>query len=206
EADGVWRPISTREVFGSSHAESQPPVDPKYFIPNRSANPRIEFWIDRPLVWPRKIRELRVSGWCFAMSGDEITDVRARVRKKIFSARFGEMRHDVCLRYDNRPGALRSGFSLNARIPPGHSEFIIEARCGDGPWEGFFAHPIRGSIFGTDSNGEREITSDYARWISCYDRLQEDDAQRIRKQIATFDYSPVISVLLPVYNSNLNWL
>src|SRR5204863_4350393 len=32
------------------------------------------------------------------------------------------------------------------------------------------------------------------------------DVQRIRKQIANFEYSPVISVLLPVYNSNLKWL
>ncbi len=206
EADCVWRAISTQAVFGASDGESAAPIDPKYFIPNPGANPRIEFWLDRPLVWPKKIRYLKVSGWCLAISGDEITEVRARVRKNIFPARFGKLRPDIGLRYDNRPGALRSGFSLNATIPRGRSQFIMEARSGEGPWETFFLHPLRGPIFREQLNGEWKTAGDYARWIRCYDRLEREDVQRIREQIAKFHYSPMISVLLPVYNSNLRWL
>ena len=88
EWDGVWRPISSRAVFGTLIGDSQAPIDPKYFIHNPDANPRIEFWLDRPLVWPKKTRHLRVSGWCLAVSGNEITELRARVRKNIFPARF----------------------------------------------------------------------------------------------------------------------
>ena len=73
ESDGVWRAISDHAVFGAPNGDSVAPIDPKYFIPNPGANPRIKFWLDRPLVWPKKIRHLRVSGWCFAISGDEIT-------------------------------------------------------------------------------------------------------------------------------------
>ncbi|TMP93508.1 MAG: glycosyltransferase family 2 protein [Verrucomicrobia bacterium] len=206
EADCVWRAISTQAVFGASDGESAAPIDPKYFIPNPGANPRIEFWLDRPLVWPKKIRYLKVSGWCLAISGDEITEVRARMRKNIFPARFGKLRPDIGLRYDNRPGALRSGFSLNATIPRGRSQFIMEARSGEGPWETFFLHPLRGPIFREQLNGEWKTAGDYARWIRCYDRLEREDVQRIREQIAKFHYSPMISVLLPVYNSNLRWL
>ena len=206
EADCVWRAISTQAVFGASDGESAAPIDPKYFIPNPGANPRIEFWLDRPLLWPKKIRYLKVSGWCLAISGDEITEVRARVRKNIFPARFGKLRPDIGLRYDNRPGALRSGFSLNATIPRGRSQFIMEARSGEGPWETFFLHPLRGPIFREQLNGEWKTAGDYARWIRCYDRLEREDVQRIREQIAKFHYSPMISVLLPVYNSNLRWL
>ena len=105
---------------------------------------------------------------------------------------------------DNRPGALRSGFSLQAIIPPGRSEFIMEARqTGNGPWETFFISPVRGAIFREPSDGD---AGDYARWIRCYDQLQRDDLKRICEQIAKFHYSPLISVLLPVYNSNLKWL
>ena len=206
EADCVWRAIAIRDVFGASDGESAAPIDPKYFIPNPGANPRIEFWLDRPLVWPKKIRHLKVSGWCLAISGDEISEVRARVRKNIFPARFGKLRPDIGLRYDNRPGALRSGFSLNATIPPGRSQFIMEARSGEGPWETFFIHPVRGPIFREQLDGEWETAGDYARWIRCYDRLEREDVQRIREQIAKFQYLPMISVLLPVYNSNLRWL
>lgn len=38
EADGVWRPIAIRCVFGASEGESAAPIDPKYFIPNPGAN------------------------------------------------------------------------------------------------------------------------------------------------------------------------
>ncbi len=206
EADRVWRAIAIRDVFGASDGESAAPIDPKYFIPNPGANPRIEFWLDRPLVWPKKIRYLKVSGWCLAISGDEITEVRARVRKNIFPARFGKLRADIGLRYDNRPGALRSGFSLNATIPRGRSQFRMEARSGEGPWETFFLHPVRGPIFREQLNGEWETAGDYARWIRSYDRLEREDVQRIREQLAKFHYLPMISVLLPVYNSNLKWL
>jgi len=203
ESDGVWRAISIRTVFGTSNGASQAPVDPKYFIHNPGANSRIEFWLDRPLVWPKKVRHLKVTGWCFAISGDEITEVRARVRKNFFPARFGTPRPDIGLQYDNRPGALRSGFSLQAIIPPGRSEFIMEARSGNGPWETFFIHPVRGAIFREPLDGD---AGDYARWIRCYDQLQREDVKRVREQIAQFHYSPLISVLLPVYNSNLKWL
>ncbi len=206
ETDGVWRAISTRAVFGSSHAESQPPVDPKYFIHNPGANRRIEFWLDRPSIWPKKARHLKVTGWCFAISGDEITEVRARVRKNFFPARFGTPRPDIGLEYDNRPGALRSGFSIQAIIPPGRNEFILEARSGNAPWETFFIHPVRGAIFREASDGDGEAAGDYTRWIQCYEQLQREDVKHIQEQIAQFHYSPLISVLLPVYNSNLKWL
>jgi GT2 family glycosyltransferase len=206
EADRVWRAIAIRDVFGASDGESAAPIDPKYFIPNPGANPRIEFWIDEPVVWPKKIRYLKVAGWCVAISGDEVTEVRARVRNNIFPARFGKPRPDIGLRYDNRPGALRSGFSLNATIPPGRSQLIMEARSGEGPWQRFFLYPLRGPIFRKQLDEEWETAGDYARWIRCYDRLQRADMQRIRRQIAKFEYLPLISVLLPVYNSNLKWL
>jgi len=147
EADGVWRTIAIRDAFGAPGKDSEAPIDAKYFIPNPGANPRIEFWIDRPSVWSRKTRYLRISGWCVAISGAELTKVRARVRQKIFQARFGTVRPDIGLLFDNRPGALRSGFSLDAIIPPGRNQFIIETRSGDEPWETFFIHPVRGPIF-----------------------------------------------------------
>jgi glycosyltransferase involved in cell wall biosynthesis len=206
EAHGVWRAIAIRDVLGAPNENSTAPIDAKYFIPNPGANPRIEFWLDLPPVWSKKIRYLRVSGWCLAISGDEIAEVRARVRKKIFTARFGTPRPDIGLLFDNRPGASRSGFLLDAIIPPGSSQFIIEARSSEGPWETFFIHSVRGPIFREESDNELEMVGDYALWIRRYDRLQQDDMRRVREQIARFRDSPLISVLLPVYNANLKWL
>jgi GT2 family glycosyltransferase len=206
EADGVWRTIASRHVFGVANKDSEAPIDPKYFIPNPGANPRIEFWIDKPVVWSRKVRHLHVSGWCLAISGSQVTQVRARVRHKIFRARFGTVRPDISLLFDNRQGALRSGFSLDAVIPPGRSQFILEARSGEGGWETFFIHSVLGPIFREQFDENQEMVGDYALWIRRYDRLRGDDIRRIRKQIEEFCHSPLISVLLPVYNTNLRWL
>jgi glycosyltransferase involved in cell wall biosynthesis len=206
EADGVWRAIAIRDVFGAPNENSVPPIDAKYFILNPGANPRIEFWLDLPSVWSKRIRYLRISGWCLAISGGEITDVRARVRNRIFRARFGTIRPDIGRLYDNRPGSFRSGFSLDAIIPPGRSQLMLEARSGKGPWETFFIHPVRGPIFREEFDEGREMVGDYALWIRRYDRLQRDDVRRIREQIAQLRDQPLISVLLPVYNSNLKWL
>jgi hypothetical protein len=108
----------------------------------------------------KKIRYLKVTGWCVAISGDEITEVRARVRKNIFPARFGKVRPDIGPRVDDRPGASRSGFSLEAIIAPGRSQFILEARSDKRPWETFFVHPVRGPILGRPLDEDAEFAGD----------------------------------------------
>jgi len=82
----------------------------------------------------------------------------------------------------------------------------MEARSDTSPWETFFVQPIRGPIFREQLDGELETIGNYAHWIRCYDRLQREDVKRIQEQIAQFRNFPLISVLLPVYNSNLRWL
>jgi glycosyltransferase involved in cell wall biosynthesis len=203
--DRGWRPLASHEVFGAPN-EEEPPQDVKYFIPNPGANPRIEFWLDRPSLWTKKIRYLRITGWCLATTGEPLTELRARLRGKNFPARFGTVRPDIALLFDNRPGALRSGFSLDLYVPPGRSQLFLEARSGDGPWEMFFLHPLRGPFLREEFDDGREAVGDYNVWIRRYDRLRAEDRRLIRAQIAGFKNPPLISVLLPVYNSNLKWL
>ena len=206
ETDGAWQPIVAQNVAGAPNDEPAPPIDPKYFLHNPGANSRIEFWLDRPSVWSKKIRYLRITGWCLATSGDQITAVRARLRKKISGARFGTIRPDIALLFDNTPGALRSGFSLDLKVPGGRSQLILEARSGEERWETFFVHQVRGPFLREEFDEGREMVGDYALWIKHYDRLRKDDIRCIRERIARFREPPLISVLLPVYNSNRRWL
>lgn len=202
---GRWHTIASREVIGSPN-DAAPPQDAKYFIPNPAANSRIEFWLDLPTVWTKKIRYLRLSGWCLAVAGPEISQVRARIRGKEFAARFGTVRPDIALLFESRPGALRSGFSLDAFVPPGRSRLVLEARSGDEPWEVFFEQTLRGPYFREEFDEGREMVGDYSVWIQRYDRLRSEDRRLIREHIARFQRPPLISVLLPVYNSNPRWL
>lgn len=206
DESGAWRPLASHDVTASPNDDPGPPQDAKYFIPNPGANPRIEFWLDRPSVWSKKIRYLRITGWCVATAGAEVTAVRALLRGKEFRARFGTVRPDIALLFENRSGALRSGFSLDLYVPPGRSQLTLQAQSSDGPWETFFLHPLRGPFLREEFDEGREAVGDYNFWIRRYDRLGREDRRLIHEQISQFKNPPLISVLLPVYNSNLKWL
>lgn len=49
-------------------------------------------------------------------------------------------------------------------------------------------------------------TSDYRRWVQAYDALTEADRAAIRRHIARLAYKPLISVVMPTYNTPERWL
>ena len=208
--DGAWRPFFSQLIPGrpSSVTPEQlfAPPGVEFFVPYTTEKSRFQFWLDRPSDWSKKIRYLRVSGWCLTTSGESITELRGRIRGRIFPARYGIRRPDVAKAVGGRPSALCSGFSLNAVVPRGPGTFILEARRANGAWENFFQYRINGPVFREDADIEGEQFGDYPTWIRKYDRLTRRDRRQIEQHIARFKHRPVISVLLPTYNSNLKWL
>jgi len=51
-----------------------------------------------------------------------------------------------------------------------------------------------------------EIGYEYARWMEKYDKLTDDDRTAIKRQIADFSHKPLISVVMPTYNTPERWL
>lgn len=47
----------------------------------------------------------------------------------------------------------------------------------------------------------RSLNADYAAWVRDYDTLTAEDRRAIGRHIATFDYMPLISVVMPVYET-----
>lgn len=52
------------------------------------------------------------------------------------------------------------------------------------------------------AQGRIPVRRDYAAWIEQYDRLSDEDRRIFRQAIKLFSSQPLISVLLPVYNTN----
>ena len=46
----------------------------------------------------------------------------------------------------------------------------------------------------------------YAGWIALYDTLNEDDKKKIKTKIETFKLTPLISIVIPVYNPDIFFL
>jgi O-antigen biosynthesis protein len=56
------------------------------------------------------------------------------------------------------------------------------------------------------AEGRALLRKDYAAWIDDYDRLSDDDRAIFRREIERFASKPLISILMPVYNTNRKYL
>lgn len=208
--DGEWQPFFRQSIPGrpSSATPEQlfAPPAVEFLIPYTMEKSRFQFWLDRPGDWSKRMRYLPVSGWCLTTSGESISELRGRIRGRIFPARYGIRRPDVAKAFGGKPSALCGGFSLNAIVPRGPGTFILEARCAQSAWEIFFQYRINGPIFREDTDIEGEQFGDYPTWIRKYDRLIRRDRRQIEQHIAQFQQRPVFSGPLPTYNSNIKWL
>lgn len=54
--------------------------------------------------------------------------------------------------------------------------------------------------------GKVSIIDYYSSWISLYDTLTDSDRKQIKNKIRALKFQPLISVILPVYNTDEQWL
>ncbi len=204
---GGWHPFFLGEVEGTGAVpEPLSAEDALLFAPDAAAGSRFNFWIDRPTDWSAPQRHLHVAGWCFARSGPDVAELRGRLGRKIFPAHYGILRPDVAVANERGAAALRCGFRLEATIPWGRRQFLLEARSEAGKWETFFTTPMRGALVSRRQSDATEAVGNYAEWIALYDRLTSAESTKMRAQIAGWSSPPLFSVLLPVYNPEVRWL
>ena len=51
-----------------------------------------------------------------------------------------------------------------------------------------------------------EIGYEYARWMEKYDKLTDDDRAAIKRQIDGLSYRPLLSIVMPTFNTPEKWL
>jgi GT2 family glycosyltransferase len=82
------------------------------------------------------------------------------------------------------------------------------------PWQLLqLAHLVRERLRANGISGLRrrfleraQSASDYRRWVQTYDTLSEADRAAIRQHIDRLTYQPLISVVMPTYNTPEKWL
>ena len=84
---------------------------------------------------------------------------------------------------------------------------IVGASLPARAWRAYQAGGIR-ELFRRLRHRQRRLVSDasYRRWIEAYDRLTDEDRGRIREDIERLPRKPLISVLMPTYNTPELWL
>ena len=158
--------------------------------------------VDYPQDWSHIPPTLNVRGWSLHRDRLPLRAVRARLGKQSVPAEFGLERLDVLDHFRDDPGAERCGWIVKVDVPRrGSHSFVIEVQDGSGTW-----HVAQSRVLRRTTEAPPPPPNSYAAWVASYDTLTPETADRIRQQLSRLQRRPLISVLMPVYNTPEKWL
>ncbi len=168
---------------------------------------RILHAIEYPVSPKLNTRQVTLRGWCFDYNGQPLRGMRARVGEKTFTVKRKHARFAVGHVYrDCRDLQLAnySGFSVDLDLPGGSSELVLEYKTQDKQWHELVRRTFQTPIF--IPPWKKAVEKDYASWVRDFDTLSDTDRRAIEEHIATFSQQPLLSVVMPVYNTPEKYL
>jgi len=167
-----------------------------------AASPKLIGNIDYPQDWSNIAPTLNVRGWSLHRDRIPLQAIRARLDDKKVSSEFGLERLDVLDHFRDYPGAERCGWIVKVDVPRyGTHLLVIEAQDESGTWHIAVARQVKRT-----ADAAPPPPNTYAAWVAQYDTLTPDDADKIRAKLAGLKKRPLISVLMPTYNTPEKWL
>ena len=165
-------------------------------------HPGFYLWFDAPRDWAKLTRRFHLSGWCFCRNGDPIDAIRVRIGTREFPGSYGIFRADVAQTHGESPSTFKSGFDIIVEAPRGRATLVLEVQHTDGAWREIFSKKIRAPLINLRRISDAQLweIGDYATWIKRYDVLRSSDRAEIRAHIERFAATPLISIVMPVYN------
>ena len=185
-------------------------LDPLLRVPGAVAplpptpDPRLVPTIDEPADWCAVSLSGVLRGWLVDRAGYAINGVRARIGDRVLAGEHGLSRPDVGAAMPTHPHAQLSGFAIACALPSNTTHnIVLEAQTADGQWRcfGVFTARIAAEV-------PEDQRRDYASWVRRYDTLTPGQISALRARLAALPYEhrPLISVLLPTYNTPECWL
>jgi O-antigen biosynthesis protein len=161
----------------------------------------LPFSVDFPNRWAFAPRKLSLRGWCFADDGTSLKNIRASINGRTYPGTYGLKRMDVLAAVREKPQAEYCGWKVEVELRDGDTHIVLEVGDADGRWQIFFKNDLN---VGADFD-VAELTS-YERWVTTYDTLTNDRLSAQRESSRHFPRRPLISILVPVYNTPEKWL
>ncbi|MEY4941432.1 MAG: hypothetical protein RIQ93_3167, partial [Verrucomicrobiota bacterium] len=166
------------------------------------APPSFRYSVDYPQTWSFPPKKLLVRGWCFATEPIRFTQLRATINgARRYPGVFGLKRLDVFASMRDFPQAEYCGWKVEIPLQREDHELVLEVGDEEGGWHVFFTTALRVG----DDTGPAELTS-YERWTEAFDRHTPDSLAALAKEEMVFTTKPLISVIMPVYNTPERWL
>ncbi len=163
--------------------------------------------IDGPKWLRPKQREFLLRGWCFN-EGKTIESVRIITKQGTQTARFGIERHDLLEAFNSKnERVLYSGFEVPLKVGRGSTRFEIELKFEGGDWQPLVTeYLIRPRLKTFDPDNSIRSKHPYTEWVKAYDTLSTKDHEGITSHITHFHHKPLISVVVPTYNTSVKLL
>lgn len=180
------------------------PEPPSLLDPPQGITPLpISFFhsVDEPQRRSLPEGKTRFRGWCFADDGRRLTAIRALLPDRQVKGTYGLKRTDVAGAMPGKFQAEFCGWEMDVDLTLLDTSFALEVEDDSGRWLRVSETPLRiGREFGIpDPNS-------YEEWIAAYDRRSTEDLHAQMEQSTVMPLRPLISVVLPVYNTPERWL
>ncbi|MCB1230169.1 MAG: glycosyltransferase family 2 protein [Verrucomicrobiae bacterium] len=166
----------------------------------------IRFAIESPVSDRVDSRKTTIRGWCFDISGDPLKGIRARVGDRTYKARRKQARPQVGRIFPDAAESGRSGFLVEVELPRGGGEVVMECRTADGKWHRFERRIFKAPRIEWPWRRKTSQEDLYQLWIERYDRIDQPERDQMLRRIEAMPNPPLISVVVPVYNTPENWL
>ena len=161
-----------------------------------------EFIIDEPFFWVLPAGALTIRGWCLLPDGEAPAKIRARIGERVILGFTQLPRADVATAHG--PGSSEfSGFQIEVTLTPGCQSMHLEISDGAGSWSLLFQTEI--TAF-TPTLDLPPAVESYEQWLHLYEDLTPAALRKLTERLAELPVRPLISVLLPVYNTPEIWL
>ena len=148
---------------------------------------------------------IHVGGWCFDADGKAPKRIWILAGQQEIPCSSGWEREDVVKAFEGHVKAdLRCGFNVEVSIGVGVNPLSVYAEFRNGAKICIFRRTVL--RLGTGEIRMGQLDQDYASWIEMFDALSESDIAAIESEIESFSRKPLISVLLPTYNTDARWL
>ncbi len=194
---GVTGKGEASEYAGASLAAP----DPRSSISD--LQPPIPIWhsVDNPRSWTLPPKKVTLRGWCFAEDARKLDGVRAVLTTGTVEGTYGFKRLDVVASVRDKPQAEYCGWKIEVEFREADDSIALEARDDRGTWHRFFQNQVRVG----ENLGVADLTS-YEQWAKTYDSLDPEKLRAQQAAAARLGTTPLISVVMPVYNTPERWL
>ena len=157
------------------------------------------FHIDSPKQWKGNQPQTIVRGWCFLKNDASIKGIRLCISERIYEGSYGLDRPDLKSVFPQSKHCTQSGFKVKAIITEADAHLKLQIKDEKGNWHSFYTL----SLASTD---QINTPGSYAHWIKTFDTYSESALSEITEASKQLTYKPLISIIMPVYNTQLRWL